>query len=150
MTEKATQLIITQDKIVDILMHSATREDIAKLDIKIDTKFNDLVSDFKRSNEAMELRISERSESAENRLNLRINEMLTELKRSNEAMELRINERFESMETRINEKIGDLKIDNNAQFLKIDGRYNWVIGTVIGVGVALSGVIFTAIRFFHG
>ena len=30
------KLTITQDKLVDILMHAATREDIAKLDSKID------------------------------------------------------------------------------------------------------------------
>ncbi len=37
------KLTITQDKLVDILMHAATREDIAKLDSKIDnleTKLN--------------------------------------------------------------------------------------------------------------
>lgn len=31
------KLTITQDKLVDILMHAATREDIAKLDTKVDT-----------------------------------------------------------------------------------------------------------------
>ncbi|MCD6048297.1 MAG: hypothetical protein K0S08_1944 [Gammaproteobacteria bacterium] len=33
---------ITQDKLVDILMHAATRDDIAKLDAKFEEKINKL------------------------------------------------------------------------------------------------------------
>lgn len=36
------QIVITQDKLVDILLHAATREDIAKLDAKIDNVKSDL------------------------------------------------------------------------------------------------------------
>lgn len=36
------QLTITQDKLVDLLLHAATREDIARLDAKIDSKFTEL------------------------------------------------------------------------------------------------------------
>jgi hypothetical protein len=38
------QLTITQDKLVDLLLHAATREDIARLDAKIDSKFTELDS----------------------------------------------------------------------------------------------------------
>jgi hypothetical protein len=40
--ENELKLTITQDKLVDILMHAATREDIAKLDAKLDKKIDDL------------------------------------------------------------------------------------------------------------
>lgn len=38
------QLTITQDKLVDLLLHAATREDIARLEAKIDSKFTELDS----------------------------------------------------------------------------------------------------------
>ena len=38
------QLTITQDKLVDLLLQAATREDIARLDAKIDSKFTELDS----------------------------------------------------------------------------------------------------------
>ena len=40
--ENEFKLTISQDKLVDILMHAATREDIAKLDAKLDKKIEDL------------------------------------------------------------------------------------------------------------
>ena len=43
-TEVPMQLTITQDKLVDLLLHAATREDIARLDAKIDSKFTELDS----------------------------------------------------------------------------------------------------------
>lgn len=36
-SEKVVEIKITQDKLVDILMHAATRDDIARLDAKIDS-----------------------------------------------------------------------------------------------------------------
>lgn len=40
--ENEFKLTISQDKLVDILMHAATREDIAKLDAKLDKTRKDL------------------------------------------------------------------------------------------------------------
>ena len=55
--DEQIKIEITQDKLVDILMHSATREDIAKLDDKIENKIDSVITEFKRSNEVMEARI---------------------------------------------------------------------------------------------
>jgi hypothetical protein len=41
-------LTITQDKLVDLLMHAATREDIAKLDKKIDDLENRMEAKFEK------------------------------------------------------------------------------------------------------
>lgn len=58
------KLTITQDKLVDILMHAATREDIAKLDAKIDNleskieaKINNLESRMETKIGALEAKI---------------------------------------------------------------------------------------------
>lgn len=65
------KLEITQDKLVDLLLHAATREDIARLDAKIDhldqkidfnyakldQKIDASLVEFKRSMETMEARM---------------------------------------------------------------------------------------------
>lgn len=65
------KLEITQDKLVDLLLHAATREDIARLDAKIDhldqkidfnyakldQKIDASLVEFKRSIETMEARM---------------------------------------------------------------------------------------------
>ncbi len=45
------RLTITQDKLVDILMHAATREDIAKLDTKFNEKFDKIDEKFNKIDE---------------------------------------------------------------------------------------------------
>jgi len=40
------QLTLTQDKLIDLLMHAATREDIAQLDNKIDSKSDQFENKF--------------------------------------------------------------------------------------------------------
>ena len=40
--QSKTKIEITQDKLVDILLHAATREDLAKLDTKVDGKSDQL------------------------------------------------------------------------------------------------------------
>lgn len=42
MSTSEFNIAISQDKIVDLLMHAATREDIAKLDAKIDSEIGKL------------------------------------------------------------------------------------------------------------
>lgn len=68
MVDDKVKIEITQDKLIDILMHSATREDIAKLDNKIEAKFDAVIAEFKRSNEALETRIDNKFESLESRV----------------------------------------------------------------------------------
>ena len=48
------KLEITQDKLIDILMHAATREDIAKLDEKVDSKIDKLDSRIDKLDEKIE------------------------------------------------------------------------------------------------
>lgn len=65
MNEKIEQIKIkiTQDKVVDFLMHMATREDITKLETKFDSnmerKYNALLTELKWSNQLIESRMSD-------------------------------------------------------------------------------------------
>ena len=83
------KLEITQDKLVDLLLHAATREDIQA---------------FARASK-------EDYAKLENQIG--------KLERSMEAMEARM----------------------DRQFHKIDGRYNWIIGTMLACFIALTGLI---------
>lgn len=151
-TIQPTQIILTHEKIVDILMHSATREDIAKIDVKMDSKFNDILTEFKRSNEAMESRINEKFEALESRTNEKFEALESRINKKFEAVESRTNERFEVLESRINEnfkavevrlgeKINTLETRTTTEFSKIEVRYNWIIGLILTVGIALAGLI---------
>ena len=127
------KLEITQDKLVDLLLHAATREDIALLRQETKEDNNKLINqmDVLRQETKADNALLRQETKAENTLlRQEFKEAFLELKRSNDALETRM----------------------DRQFLKIDQRYNWIIGVVIGTGVTVIGVITTLIGFiikFH-
>ena len=76
MNEKIEQIKIPQDKIVDLLMRMATREDITKLDTKFDSnmerKYNALLTEIKWSNQLIESRMSDQIKSLKSDLNWKL------------------------------------------------------------------------------
>ncbi len=79
MSNEQIKIEITQDKLVDILLHSATREDINKLDMKISDVRNELKEDINK----LDVKISDlRTELKEdiNKLDVKISDLRTELK----------------------------------------------------------------------
>lgn len=84
--KKDVEIKITQDKLVDLLLHAATREDIAKLDNKID------------------------------------------------ALEAKINSSMVALESRLTANA------NNSE-ARVNSQFKWILGTTLGVGVSLIGVM---------
>lgn len=72
MKDDQIKIEITQDKLVDILLHSATREDINKLDVKISDVRNELKEDINK----LDVKISD----VRNELKEDISDLRTELK----------------------------------------------------------------------
>lgn len=120
-----TQVVITQDKLVDLLMHSATREDIAKLDSKIDSSIDKLDSKIDISIDKLDSKIDSSMAKLDSKIDSRFDALITEFKRANEVLEARI----------------------DRQFQKIDHRYNWIIGVTIGTGIAVSGLMIALVSF---
>ena len=72
------KLEITQDKLVDILMHAATREDIAKLDTKVDTQANRLdakIESLDAKIDAQANRLDAKIDAQANRLDAKIEQL---------------------------------------------------------------------------
>ena len=84
--ENNFKLEITQDKLVDILMHSATREDIAQLSKKI---------------ESTETSLNNKIESTETSLNDKIESLEISLNNKND----RLNDKIESLEKSLTNKM---------------------------------------------
>jgi hypothetical protein len=70
------KLTITQDKLVDILLHAATREDIAKLDAKIDS---------------LETKIDAKIDSLEAKMDSKINNLDVKMDAIRSELESKIN-----------------------------------------------------------
>jgi hypothetical protein len=87
------KLEITQDKLVDLLLHAATREDIQAF--------------------------AKASKEDYAKLDQKIDSGIARVERSMEAMEARMDRRFH----------------------KIDGRYNWIIRTMLACFITLTGLI---------
>lgn len=66
--EQQIKIEITQDKLVDLLLHAATREDIAKQDIKIDAVKADLYNKI----DTVEVKLNNKIDAVEERLNNKI------------------------------------------------------------------------------
>ena len=95
-TEVPMQLTITQDKLVDLLLHAATREDIARLDAKIDSKFTEL--DLKITN------LDTKIDKVESKLISKIDSLESKF----ESRFEKINERFDKMDAKFDAKIDKL------------------------------------------
>ena len=106
--KKDVEIKITQDKLVDLLLHAATREDIAKLDNKID---------------ALEARITNSMDALEAKIN---NSMVT--------LEARITNSMDALEVRLTTNA------NNSE-ARVNSQFKWILGTTLGVGVSLIGVM---------
>ena len=105
------KLEITQDKLVDLLLHAATREDIQAFAKASKEDYIKLESQIAR--------LEQKIDSHGAKLDQKIDSGIARVERSMEAMEARM----------------------DRQFHKIDGRYNWIIGTMLACFIALTGLI---------
>ena len=131
-----TQVIITQDKLVDLLLHAATREDIAKY--AADSKAD--IARYTAENKADIAKCS----GDILRLETNLKDAILELKRANDALESRIDRQF----IKLSDALEASKSHNDRQFLKIDQRYSWIIGIVIATGITLAGMIAKGFHWF--
>jgi hypothetical protein len=70
-----------------------------------------------------------------------------------------VDKRIDSFQNDMNNRIDALRADADSrfkqidrQFTRIDIRYNWILGTVLSVGIAIISAIFGAANFlskFH-
>lgn len=117
-----TQVVITQDKLVDLLMHAATREDIAALRQETNTKFEKIELSIERLDQKIDsnyVKLDQKIDSSIAKIDQKLDSSLAEFKRSMEAMEARM----------------------DRQFHKMDGRNNWIIGTVLACFITLTGLM---------
>lgn len=114
---------ITQDKLVDLLLHAATREDLAKLDTKFDHKFD--------------------------ALDTKLNALETKFDNKIDALETKFDSKFNSLETKLDSKIDAFESRVDRQFLKIDQRYNWIIGVTLTTGVGIIGLLIKIVYMIH-
>ncbi len=122
--ERPTQVVITQDKLVDLLLHVATREDIAKY-----------AADSKADME----KYAAESKADNLRVETNLKDAILELKRANDTLESKMDNKFESLESRM-----------GREFQKIDSRYNWIIGIILGTGFTiLFSVVGMLAKGFH-
>ena len=121
---------ITQDKLVDLLLHAATREDIAKLDNKID---------------ALESKLDNKIDALESKLDNKIDALESKLDNKIDALESKLDNKIDALESKLNNSIAALEsrlTANAANFEnRISSQFKWILGTTLGVGVSLIGVM---------
>ena len=95
------KLEITQDKLVDILMHAATREDIAKLDTKVDTQANRLdakIESLDAKIDAQANRLDAKIESLDAKIDAQANRLDAKI----DAQANRLDAKIEQLGARLN------------------------------------------------
>ncbi len=88
--EQQIKIEITQDKLVDLLLHAATRDDIAKQDVKIDAVKTGLYNKI----DQVEEKLSNKIDSVEVKLNNKIDEVEDRLNNKLDSFEVRVNSQF--------------------------------------------------------
>lgn len=121
-SERVVEIKITQDKLVDILMHAATRDDIARLDSKI------------------------------NELDKKIDSKFSELDNKIDKLDTKFDSKFNELDRKFDSKFNELdrKFDFKINELdkKIDSKFTLLI-TFYGVGfMTLLGVMAKGFHWF--
>ena len=96
-TENYQKITINQDKLIDILMHAATREDINKLDGKIDKLQATIREDMNKLDGKID-RVHTVLSADINKLETKVDGMLEKV--DFEKFEVRTNDRFDKLEAK--------------------------------------------------
>ena len=149
MNEKIEQIKIPQDKIVDLLMRMATREDITKLETKFDSnmerKYNALLTEIKWSNQLIESRMSDQIKNFKSELDWKL-----------KTMESQLNWKLEMTEYRIAGKIKDVEyqVKDSAKVLlthahtTTNSQDNWDLVPKLTICFCIPFIIVNVIFWF--
>gem|GEM_PF-5892611 len=161
----AVEIKITQDKLVDLLLHAATREDIASLRQKMED--NGVALQHEMKADAVTLRqetkadvASLRQEIKENTIVLqqKIEENTTilrqEMKENTTILRQEMKENTTGLQQEmaaarqdIKDAVFEFKNSNNAFEARVNSHFRWVIGTVIAATLTIIGVSLSLANF---
>jgi predicted transcriptional regulator len=129
-SKEPVEVIITQDKLVDLLLHAATREDIARLDRNIanlDRKIDSVASKLDNKINAVATKLDNKIDAIASQLDNKINGAV-----------INLNNKIDTVAINLDNKI-DTKIDSLES--RISKQFRWIVGTTIAVGVSLCSVM---------
>ena len=150
----AVEIKITQDKLVDLLLHAATREDIASLRQKMED--NGVALQHEMKADAVTLRqetkadvASLRQEIKENTIVLqqKIEENTTILRQEMKENTTGLQQEMAAARQDIKDAVFEFKNSNNAFEARVNSHFRWVIGTVIAATLTIIGVSLSLANF---
>ena len=142
------KLTIKEDKIIDILMHTATREELQSLGNRLDSKIEQIDAKIDKMASREELQtlgknLNDRIDHIANRLDEKIENVANHLDKKIENVANRLDEKIENVANRLDEKIGKTATKDEMQALghrvdqldqRMDKNFKWVAGLII-VGI---------------
>ena len=131
------KLTIKEDKIIDILMHTATREELQSLGNRLDSKIEQIDAKIDKMASREELQTLGKN------LNDRIDHIANRLDEKIENVANHLDKKIENVANRLDEKIGKTATKDEMQALghrvdqldqRMDKNFKWVAGLII-VGI---------------